>query len=140
VQRLFSTFPGGWPGLGLLLLRTAVAIAAVAQAIQFMTTAAWTWVVAAASLLAGASLGAGFLTPGAGTASALAVIVMAALPWRPPDTALPVDRAAAAFLIVDAVALILLGPGAFSVDARLFGRRVIVISRDENRVHTTSEE
>jgi uncharacterized membrane protein YphA (DoxX/SURF4 family) len=30
--------------------------------------------------------------------------------------------------VIDAVALALLGPGAYSVDARLFGRRVTVIS------------
>ena len=28
MARLFSTFPGGWPGLGLLLLRATVGIAA----------------------------------------------------------------------------------------------------------------
>lgn len=31
------------------------------------------------------------------------------------------------FLIVNAAALALLGPGAYSLDARLFGRRVIVV-------------
>jgi hypothetical protein len=33
--------------------------------------------------------------------------------------------------LVNAVALSLLGPGAYSVDARLFGRRVIVLSDDD---------
>jgi hypothetical protein len=33
-------------------------------------------------------------------------------------------------LIVDAAALTLLGPGAVSLDARLFGRREIVIADD----------
>jgi len=38
------------------------------------------------------------------------------------------------FMILDAAALALLGPGAYSVDARLFGRRVtIVASRTDKK-------
>jgi hypothetical protein len=38
--------------------------------------------------------------------------------------------------ILEVAALALLGPGAYSVDARLFGRRVIVVSpRKDNNQH-----
>ena len=37
------------------------------------------------------------------------------------------------FPIIDAAALALLGPGAYSVDARLFGRRVTVIAPRKDR-------
>ncbi len=35
--------------------------------------------------------------------------------------------------VINSMALSLLGPGAYSVDARLFGRRVIVLSDDDRR-------
>jgi hypothetical protein len=35
-------------------------------------------------------------------------------------------------VIVDAIALALLGPGAHSIDAWLFGRREIIIPRDSS--------
>ena len=50
--------------------------------------------------------------------------------WTPPDTSVLIDRLAALIVVVDAAALALLGPGALSIDARLFGRREITIPRD----------
>ena len=71
---------------------------------------AWmSWQSAIALVLAGCVL-AGFLTPLAAIGAA-AVSLFGSAPY--------------AFAI--AAALALLGPGAFSVDARLFGRREIVI-------------
>src|ERR1700687_5133590 len=39
VQRLFSTFPEGWPGTGLVFLRTVAAILAVQHGIARLLTA-----------------------------------------------------------------------------------------------------
>jgi hypothetical protein len=51
--------------------------------------------------------------------------------WVPPFNAhAGSDRLTIAFLAVVAAAIIPLGPGAFSFDARLFGRREIVIHQD----------
>jgi len=50
--------------------------------------------------------------------------------WTAPSAFVPIDRLAALILIVDAAALALLGPGALSLDARLFGRREIIIPHD----------
>jgi hypothetical protein len=49
--------------------------------------------------------------------------------WFPPSLTLELFEAklTAALATVIAVALICLGPGAFSLDARLFGRREIII-------------
>ena len=50
--------------------------------------------------------------------------------WTPPSASVLIDRLAALILIVDAAALTLLGPGAVSLDARLFGRREIIVPHD----------
>jgi uncharacterized membrane protein YphA (DoxX/SURF4 family) len=133
VQRLFSAFPGGWPGVGLLLLRGAVGIAAAAQGVRYLTDgepALTTWAAGAAAITCGALLVVGFLTPGAGAVVVVGCALMV-LAWAPlfGVHAAP-DRVAIAFLAVVAAAIIPLGPGAFSFDARLFGRREIVIHQD----------
>jgi hypothetical protein len=55
--------------------------------------------------------------------------------WTPsaPASNLLVDKMAAFFLIADAAALALLGPGAHSMDAYLFGRREIIIQSEGAR-------
>jgi uncharacterized membrane protein YphA (DoxX/SURF4 family) len=76
----------------------------------------------------GVSLLFGFLTP---VGSVLATLVSAgiALSWLPQDVLNVVQtKPAAALVTVMAAALASLGPGAFSLDSRLFGRRQIVIT------------
>jgi uncharacterized membrane protein YphA (DoxX/SURF4 family) len=86
-----------------------------------------TWCAGFAALAAGALLAIGFLTPLASAIAGLVAIGIA-LSLIPAgtrtlfDAALPVILAATML-----VATLLLGPGAFSVDARLFGRREIII-------------
>jgi uncharacterized membrane protein YphA (DoxX/SURF4 family) len=48
----------------------------------------------------------------------------------------PMDELMFSSLILNAVALAFLGPGAYSVDARLFGRRVVVVAprKDSNLI------
>ena len=54
-----------------------------------------------------------------------------AVTWIPPAGApFRMDRLAATLVIVDGLALALLGPGAHSIDAYLFGRREIIIPHD----------
>ena len=90
LQRLFSTFPAGWPGVGLLVLRLAVGCAAVVAggvclegdagtAVVRLVLGGWSSPRAASSLLAG------FLTPFAATlvgscAGALGLALFAAPP------------------------------------------------------------
>ena len=128
MQRLFSAFPAGWPGIGLLLLRAAVGASAMVQGgaslAQADGPAPGMWVVGALTVAGGAALLVGFLTPGTGAL----VCVSIAMFWFP--TTAPrvfLDGIAAALVAADAAAIALLGPGAYSVDARLFGRREIVI-------------
>jgi len=59
--------------------------------------------------------------------------VAAVLSWIPlPDDALSYSYPAILNLIVLSIAIALLGPGAFSLDARMFGRREITIPSSRN--------
>jgi hypothetical protein len=59
--------------------------------------------------------------------AALAIIGVA-LPWLPaPPLSLFNSKLSLIFVGIMAVAIMLLGPGAFSLDCRLFGRREIII-------------
>jgi hypothetical protein len=115
MQRLFSAFPSGWPGIGLLLLRVSVAAACLLAYIQCETRAAW---VLPTLIPMSACLCAGALTP-------LAAVLAVALELTAAAN-LHVNGAGLMIItIIDAAALALLGPGAYSLDARRFGRRVI---------------
>jgi len=113
VQRLFSTFAAGPPGAGLLIQRLLVGAALVHSATAAPGgTAAVPEVIGA---LAGVLLIAGLWTPVAGVVAGCAemwiVLSSPAHIWN------------CAILAVWAVTLALIGPGAWSMDARLFGRK-----------------
>jgi putative oxidoreductase len=131
LQRLFSTFPGGRPGAALLLMRAVVGVTAAAQGILYLVHGGNQTLAVLLACLALAGCGAcvlvGFLTPIASVA--VAILNMAMTLSVPPIAAgNSLDGTVAFFeLIVMAAAIALLGPGAFSLDARLFGRHEIVI-------------
>jgi uncharacterized membrane protein YphA (DoxX/SURF4 family) len=128
---MFPRFPGGWPGVGLLLLRVAVGVTVLAQCVAYAVD--WrhlglaTWAVGLLAIASSVSLLIGYLTPFSGVLLAL-LSLGAALSWLPaPNPNLFDSKLATALASVIAVAMVCLGPGAFSVDARLFGRREITI-------------
>ena len=133
MQRYFSTFPGSLPGIGLLLLRIVVGGAASMQGVVYLARTiepnALTWLAGALAVVSGLALLAGFLTPASGATAALTTLFIVAT-WTATGTSVLIDRFAALVLIVDAAALALLGLGAHSLDARLFGRREIIIPPD----------
>jgi uncharacterized membrane protein YphA (DoxX/SURF4 family) len=128
--RLFFAFPRGWPGAALLLLRAVLGAAVVTEGIFYFTradSALAAWFSGCLALAAGALLLAGFLTPIAAAvigAGAMAV----ELSLLPPASPSFFDsRSSLVFALAILVAIAGLGPGAFSVDARIFGRREIII-------------
>jgi len=131
LQRAFSTFPDGLPGVGLLLLRAAAGVAFLVQGAAYLVD--WHGVgflTLAVGLLTSASgvlLMIGYLTPFAGVLAGL-FCVGSALSWfSAPSLELFEAKLTATLATAIAVALVCLGPGAFSLDARLFGRREIII-------------
>jgi uncharacterized membrane protein YphA (DoxX/SURF4 family) len=131
LQRLFSTFPGSWPGFALLLLRVIVGVTAMVQGILYVSRGGHVAAVAIFSglLLAitGGCLLIGFLTPIASVLAGVACMA-STISLLPAPTGNLFDGALVSLeMMVMAVSVALLGPGAFSLDARLFGRREIVI-------------
>jgi len=116
LRRLFSTFAGGWPGAGLLLLRVAAAVALILRAFPRLA------VPDDLAIAAGAFLAAGLWTPIVGSLTALLAI------WTVLEQ--PGDPWANILLASIGAALAMLGPGAWSVDSRLFGwKRIDVRNR-----------
>ena len=115
LRRLYSTFAGGWPGFGLAVMRLVVGSVLLARTVPRL------WVdppldvtfTAAAGAVSGLLLVAGLWTPVAG--AVVAIIEISQIPGvaENPLVGLLIGTIAAA--------LAMLGPGRWSVDARLFG-------------------
>jgi len=123
LQRLFSTFANGWPGAGLLLLRLLTAVVLIHFGIASVLEAAPMAITVLQIIGAGAGilLLIGLWTPVAGTLAAVVKVWIALSrifsnsgdPWM---------------VFIQAVlgaVLAMVGPGAWSIDARLFGRKRI---------------
>jgi hypothetical protein len=128
---LFSTFPGGWPGAGLLLLRAAIGITTIIQGGLYLadpgTLTLQTGAVGLAAVGSGALLSIGFLTPIAAALVGVGALGIA-FAWFPAATPNLFDaKLPIVFALIMSAAIVFLGPGAFSLDARLFGRREIII-------------
>jgi uncharacterized membrane protein YphA (DoxX/SURF4 family) len=115
----------------LLLLRAALGgITVTLGALELSGAVARTplvWMAASFLLLSGAGLIIGFMTPLASVLAGVCVlgIILSWIP-APPLASLGVTLVAP-LMLVTAMGIALLGPGAFSVDGHLFGRREIII-------------
>jgi uncharacterized membrane protein YphA (DoxX/SURF4 family) len=121
LQRLFSTFAKGWPGTGLLCLRLGAGIVLFHNGVVGSVESAQQQHFLELLIEAGVGLFlcAGLWTPIAGGAAA--IIGLWGAFWRSGD---PWSQILLAIL---GTGLAMLGPGAWSVDARLFGRKRIRI-------------
>src|SRR5262249_3875442 len=119
LQRLYSNFANGWPGRALLLLRLTAFLFLIERFLASRSHNDHDVWLSAIAAVAGAFLLAGLWTPISAAVMALIEIWIAV---RPGD-----DPTAHLLAAAMAASLALLGPGACSVDARLFGRRRISI-------------
>jgi putative oxidoreductase len=116
VQRLFSTFPNSWPGLGLLILRFATGLSLAVVAGDLADAAG----LLARCFVDGVAvmIWIGLWTPLAAVVGAATQIFVMIFGHRF-ELSLVVFAAAG-------LSLAMLGPGAWSFDARLFGRKRIM--------------
>jgi putative oxidoreductase len=125
LQRLFSTFADGWPGLGLLLLRLLTAVALIHFGIASVLEAPPLTILVLQIIGVGAGilLLAGLWTPVAGTLTAIVNVWIAFSRFLSHSG----DPWIAIIQAVLGAVLAMVGPGAWSIDARLFGRKRIDI-------------
>lgn len=119
LQRLFSTFANGWPGVGLFLQRVLTAILLVRFGVIDLVGKPFSpsMIPQMIAGCAGILLVVGLWTPLVGTLIAVVELWIALIyvgdPWIPIVLATLGGTAA------------MIGPGAWSIDARLFGRKHI---------------
>ena len=117
MQRLFSNFANGWPGMGLLLQRILTAILLIRFGIvdPIGTSHSSSMILQIIGAGAGVLLLVGFCTPVAG--ALIAVIELWVAIARLGDPWISV------VLATFGATVAMIGPGAWSIDARLFGRK-----------------
>lgn len=115
MRRLYSNFAGGWPGFGLILMRLVVGVVLVDSALSTMLNTHPTAMAIVSVLMAAAGilLIVGLCTPIVGTIVALSEICGLLTS--------PVQKLVYLLVATFGAALAMLGPGLWSVDARIFG-------------------
>ena len=115
MRRLYSTFAGGWPGLGLILMRLVLGFALVSIVGSALLGSPAIPMTILSVLLAAAAtlLIIGLFTPIVGTLVALIESCRLLIT--------PADRLVYLLVAAFGAALAMLGPGLWSIDARLFG-------------------
>jgi hypothetical protein len=124
MQRLYSMFPTGRPGVALLLLRFGLSALLLGGILESLAKPGMPWLMLLQWAIV-VALWLGVLTP----VVTLPFIVIEVGSLLGAGTPL---QAMHTCVIFNGVALALLGPGAYSIDARLFGRQRIIFSADES--------
>lgn len=115
MRRLFSTFARGWPGVGLLIMRLAAGVTVTVAGITGLLSgpSLEATILQLLAIAGGILFALGLWTPVAG--SLVAIIQLWAIFSQPGDPSTKI------LLLAFGLGLALVGPGAWSIDARLFG-------------------
>ena len=117
MQRLFSTFANSWPGFGLFIQRLFTGIVLLHHGIVQLETPAGLMIPEITGAVLGLFIVAGLWTPLVGALVAAVELWIALVAGS--------DIWMSLMLAVLGGTLALIGPGAWSIDARLFGRKHI---------------
>jgi uncharacterized membrane protein YphA (DoxX/SURF4 family) len=114
-----------------------ISVALVVQGSSYLSNAdgSHKWILAVAAIICAAFLLLGLFTP---IASLLVTVGVAgtAFSWFvAPKSNLFAENLMALDIAITSLSVLLLGPGAYSLDARLFGRREIIIPHPSNSTH-----
>jgi putative oxidoreductase len=121
LQRLYSTFPDGKPGVGLLVLRLAAGASLIAERISMMVPLPPSpqWEIQIVLICIGVCLCLGIWTPIMGACEAIAEVGIA--------LSRSTQYQSHILLAILGISLAMLGPGAWSLDALIFGRKRITV-------------
>jgi len=125
-------FPRGGPGVGLLFLRIATAAMFALNVTHPLLRSSPTlyWVVVSLITVITFLLCIGFLTPFLAAVACVVAVANLFLADQPGNLVYILR-------ILTSAALFFLGPGAYSLDARLFGLRVTVVPPRKNKSAST---
>jgi len=117
LQRLFSMFPNGWPGVALLLLRIVAGFLLISDGVGALRAEAdlQTAILQSVAIGAGTLLILGLWTPIAGTLVILVEVCLGFLGTTQVRSNILLGALAAALAV--------LGPGIRSIDALRYGRK-----------------
>jgi uncharacterized membrane protein YphA (DoxX/SURF4 family) len=127
---LFSAYPGGLAGIGLVLLRSVIGFTAAWQGLLCLATreaGATVRILGGLTVLTGILLVTGFRTRLASFLIALGIAFISLHTFSLPTRELFDRLLPTLFAETMSTAVVFLGPGAFSIDAYLYGRREIII-------------
>ena len=134
LRRSFYDFARGWPGTGLLLIRLLIGLMVINHEVRLLASSSLglSSAISVGLILAGILLIIGLWTP-------VAAILVGVL--QVPNSVHSVDPWMCLRLGIFASALAMVGPGGWSVDARLFGwKRLEVPQRATNGPRNGSVE
>ena len=129
----YPTFPGGGPGVGLVLLRLVVSLHLLLEGVCAITSpgqpALSLYSLGLCKIILGTVILIGFLTPFAASATAIVYAANCVSVLSSAHGFQNANSMDAYDLMAESLALVLVGPGSLSLDSFLFGRREIIIPK-----------